>query len=437
MPPPVPFAETGTLPRGGADPLAKREVEARLSEARSRTRLLVENVCEQDMDRVHTPLMSPLAWDLGHIAAFEDLWASCRTAGLEPLRPELMDVYDAAESPRAGRGDLPFLRCNEALAYQDQVRERTLAVLEREDGAEFVWELLIQHEHQHNETMLQTLKLAEPGVYSPTRRQLPDGGQGGGGAVRVEGGSFPLGDSGERFAYDNERPRHDAETDAFEVDRTPVSNGAYREFVEDGGYGRPELWSERGWEWREREGIERPLYWTEDGGERSFDRVEELDPELPVMHVSFHEAEAFACWRGGRLPTEADWEKAAAWDAAVARKHYFPWGEEPATEERANLDQLAFGPAPCGAYPDGASPCGALGMLGDCWEWTASDFVGYPGFRAFPYREYSEVFFGSDYKVLRGGAWATRPSIARATFRNWDYPERRQIFVGFRCVRDA
>ena len=421
MPPPVRPEEPVTLPPGGADTLCEDGPRALLEEARERTLALVEPVCEDDMDRVHSPLMSPLVWDLGHIAAFEDLWACHRVGGLEPLRPELMELYDAAETPRAHRGELAYLRCTEAREYLHAVRKRTLCVLERVGPEHFVWDLVAQHEHQHNETMLQTLKLAAPGTYEPRRHGLPPSRNASGEMVGVEAGPFAMGAGGHGFAYDNERPRHEVTLDAFDIDRTPVSNGAFAEFARDGGYRRRELWSERGWAWREREGAERPLYWTARGRERSFERLEPLDPDLPVMHVSFHEAEAFARWRGARLPTEAEWEKAATGAAA----------------DHANLDQLAFGPAPCGAYPEGASSCGALGMLGDCWEWTASDFRGYPGFEAFPYREYSEVFFGNGCKVLRGGSWATRPSVARTTFRNWDLPERRQIFAGFRCAKDA
>ena len=441
---------TQTLPRGGADPLhdrrdagtpADRYREA-LSEARSRTLALVAPVSDEDLNRVHSPLMSPLVWDLGHIAACEDLWLCQRAGGLAPLRPDLAQVYDAAETPRPERGDVPYLRREEALEFMRDVRARTLEVLDRVDLSErgdrmnahgFVWDMVVQHEHQHNETMLQTLQLAERGTYAPERAEALVEPRPGPEMVRIPGGPFLMGDAGAGFAYDNERPAHRVDLQAFRIDRTPVTNGRYRRFVEDGGYRRPRLWTEEGWAWREREAVERPLYWTADGGERRFDRVEELDPRPPVMHVSWFEADAFARWAGKRLPTEAEWERAAA-GAERPRRH--PWGEQPPTRERANLDQLAFGPLPAGR-PEGATPEGVTEMLGDCWEWTASPFGGYPGFEAFPYREYSEVFFGERYRVLRGGSWATRPSVARNTFRNWDLPRRRQIFAGFRCAQDA
>jgi iron(II)-dependent oxidoreductase len=436
-----------TAPLGGVDPLLGEWIRILLSEARERTLWLVAEVSDRDLDRVHDPLMSPLVWDLGHIAAFEDLWVSGRGTGMRPLRPELMEVYDATETPRAGRGELPYLRRAEALDYMERVRERALRVLDAMDLSPglgdlhtggFLWELLLQHEQQHEETMLQCLKLATPGTYSPPRRALPAAPAAPrGGMVRIDGGPFVQGDAGVWFAYDNERPRQTVHLGPFEMDRLPVTNGDYAQFVADGGYARPELWTEAGWEWRTRNRIERPLYWSADGSERHFDRIAAIDPARPVMHVSWFEADAFARWAGKRLPTEAEWEKAAAWSPRASESRRQPWGDDPPSHELANLDQTAFSPAPAGAYPDGASGYGVLGMIGDAWEWTASDFSAYPGFRAYPYDEYSLVFFGQGYKVLRGGSWATRPRVVRNTVRNWDLPERRQIFAGFRCARDA
>jgi iron(II)-dependent oxidoreductase len=404
----VPSGHPKTLPLGGADPL----LEQQLAEARERTLALVGSVSDKDIERVHSTLMSPLVWDLGHIAAFEDLWIA-RECGADPLRGELFEVYDAAETPRRARGDLPYLGRSEAVEYLAEVRERTLSLLE---PGGFVGELILQHEHQHNETMLQTLKLAESGVYEPPRRNLPPLTAGGPGTVAIEAGPFEMGDPEEQFAYDNERPRHEVHVDAFEIDRVPVTNGDYMEFVEAGG--------------------ELPQYWTEDGQVRDFERTVDLDPAQPVAHVNWFQADAYARWRGARLPTEAEWEKAAAFDPASGESRHWPWGDEPPASRHANLDQLGFGAAAAGAYPAGAAASGALGMVGDLWEWTASDFEPYPGFKPFPYREYSEVFFGGDYKVLRGGSWATRSSVARVSFRNWDLPERRQIFAGFRCAWD-
>ena len=308
----MPHPETRTSPLGGVEALPAAAVRARLVEARERTPALVDAVSEDDLNRVHDSLMSPLVWDLGHIAAFEDLWLCQRTGGLEPLRPELAVVYNAAETPRPDRGELRYLRRDDALEFMADVRARALAVLERCDRLGDVWEMVVQHEHQHDETMLETLQLAEPSVYAPVRRPLPGGGSDSPATVGVAGGPFPLGDPGVNFAYDNECPQHVVEVPSFAIDRTPVSNAAYLEFIEDGGYRRPELWSPQGWAWRTSPRAERPLYWTDDGRTRSFERVERLDPGLPVMHVSWYEADAYARWCGARLPTEEEWEKAAS-----------------------------------------------------------------------------------------------------------------------------
>ncbi|MGH9037205.1 MAG: SUMF1/EgtB/PvdO family nonheme iron enzyme, partial [Acidimicrobiia bacterium] len=218
---------------------------------------------------------------------------------------------------------------------------------------------------------------------------------------------------------------HTVEVAPFWIDTTPVTNRAYAEFVAAGGYHVPRWWSEVGWKWRMEADLTAPEFWQPEGdGSYSLLRYGERIPlplAEPVQHVCFHEAEAYAAWAGKRLPTEAEWEKAAS---------RIPDGH-------ANLGQRHFGPAPVGAYPGGASAWGVEQMLGDVWEWTASDFLPYPGFASFPYKEYSEVFYGSDYKVLRGGSWATHPRAVRTTFRNWDYPIRRQIFAGFRCARDG
>ena len=393
----------------------KDQIADRLAEARERTLLLIEPLSDEQLNRTYTPILSPLSWDLGHIANFEELWLVQRVGDRGPLDGELGRLYDAIENPRATRGELPILRGDELRSYMDDVRQRTLEVLGEAELDEaddpllrggFLYEMLLAHEHQHNETMLQLLQMVES--YEPAARDegpVSEPASDGPEMVEVEGGEVEIGDPGDGFAYDNERPRHRVELESFLIDRTPVTNAAFAEFVADTGSAPPKYW--------ERDG---------DGGwlRRAMGTTSELDPALPVIHVDWSQADAFARWAGKRLPTEPEWEAAA----------------QGASAERANLDHLAFGTSVAGAYADAPADCGAVQMLGDVWEWTASDFKPYPGFRPFPYPEYSEVFFGPEHKVLRGGSWATRRDVIRTTFRNWDLPERSQIFSGVRCARD-
>jgi len=406
-----------------------------LQEVRERTLALVAPVPHDELERVQHPLMSPLDWDLGHIAAYEDLWLVHRH-GREPLlRGDLADLYDAFETPRAERGEIPFLRGQDVFDYMAAVRERSLVVLERVGpGDGTLHELVIRHEAQHNETMRQTLFL---GGLPGGRPECTGSPRGADGWIDVPAGSFEIGAPDDGFAFDNERPRHRVEVPAFAIARRPVTNATWMHFVEGGGYERRVLWTQEAWRWKQEYDITHPLAWDGDGHEWCMGVKRPLDPDKPVVHISWFEADAFARAHEARLPTEAEWERAATWDQETGSARAFPWGDDLPGPEHANLDQLAYGPAAAGAHPAGAAPCGALGMLGDVWEWTASTFAGYPGFCAHPYREYSEVFFGPDYRVLRGGSWATRAGVASPTFRNWDLPQRRQIFSGMRIARDA
>ncbi len=417
---------------------------AALQDARQRTLELVGSVKEPDLERVHTPLMSPLVWDLGHIAAYEDLWLVHRFGERPLLREDLAHVYDAFESPRAHRGELPYLRAPAAREYLESVRERTLDVIAQRGIADgLLHDLVWRHEQQHNETMLQTIQLAQlPGYEPPARREpppAPDPPATGLELVEIPQGSCTLGAEPTGFAYDNERPRHRTDVRGYLIGRTPITNASFLNFVEGGGYQRREWWSDEGWAWKEEYDISRPAGWTADGAaEWRLHRLELLHPHRPVVHVSWFEADAFSRAHGARLPTESEWEKAATWDQERQEARTYPWGEElPVAGRHANLDHGGCGPDPAGAYPAGASPYGVLGTLGDVWEWTASPFEGYPGFVAYPYREYSEVFFGRNHRVLRGGSWATRACAITAAFRNWDLPQRRQIFAGFRIARSA
>ncbi|MGH9278078.1 MAG: ergothioneine biosynthesis protein EgtB [Acidimicrobiales bacterium] len=398
-----------------------------LTAARHRSLGLLEPLRDEDLKRQISPIMSPLVWDLAHVGNYEELWLLREVAGASPLDASLDSMYDAFRHPRKNRPSLPLLGPVEARRYVGEVRGRVLDTLERVEFGEgpltsegFVYGMVIQHEHMHDETMLATLQLMEEAAYHrvaaspPAGRALPE-------AERlVPGGPFTMGTDEVGWAYDNEHPAHEVDVAPFWIDTVPVTNARYREFVDDGGYQDERWWGDEGWAWRCEYGIEHPQFWRGEARVR-FGVVESLPPDEPVQHVSWHEADAYARWAGKRLPTEAEWEKAAA---GVDIEH-------------ANLGQRHLRPAPVGAYPDGASRFGVEQLIGDVWEWTSSVFGAYPGFTPFPYKEYSEVFFDSGYKVLRGGSWATHPSAVRVTFRNWDFPIRRQIFAGFRCARDA
>jgi iron(II)-dependent oxidoreductase len=382
--------------------VSRSELALALEHARQRTEALLEPLSDEQLTRQLSPLQSPLVWDLAHIGHFEELWLLRRAGGRNAGSSEYDELYDASAHARGERGRLPILPPEAARAYVREVREAVLGLLPElslDDGDPllergFVVGMVAQHELQHTETMAQTLALA--GLPGPVPQGPPE--VMASGDVIVPGGSFTLG-AVDPWAYDNERPAHPVDLPPFRIDRALVTNAGFTAFVDAGGYRDRDAWSDEGWAWREAEDAGAPLYWELDGGRRlrrGFDVVEALPPREPVQHVSFHEAEAYARWAGKRLPTEAEWEKAVK--------------TVPGELEHER---------------------------GAVWQWTASSFGGYPGFRAFPYAEYSELFFGEEYRVLRGGSWLTDPLVARPTFRNWDLPQRRQIFSGLRCARDG
>ncbi|QCX80550.1 Iron(II)-dependent oxidoreductase EgtB [Streptomyces sp. YIM 121038] len=448
----------------GPEELRERALGA-LRAARERTALLTSCVEDAELTAQHSPLMSPLVWDLAHIGNQEEQWLLRAVGGRDALRPEIDSLYDAFEHPRAARPSLPLLAPDEARRYAADVRGRALDVLESTPFTEgtpfapdappatggaqavhgltdagFAFGMIAQHEQQHDETMLIThqLRAGAPALTAPDPEPAPA--FGGPDEVLVPGGTFTMGTSTEPWALDNERPAHQRLVPPFCLDTTPVTNAAYQRFIDDGGYEEPRWWHERGWEAVRKNGLTAPLFWRREGGQwlrRRFGRVEPVPADEPVVHVSWYEADAYARWAGRRLPTEAEWEKAARHRPEEDRSARYPWGDEDPAPRHANLGQRHLRPAPAGSYPAGESPLGIRQLMGDVWEWTASDFLPYPGFVAFPYREYSEVFFGGDYKVLRGGAFSVDAVACRGTFRNWDHPVRRQIFSGFRTARDA
>ncbi|WP_432421080.1 ergothioneine biosynthesis protein EgtB [Nocardia cyriacigeorgica] len=417
-----------------------------LGRARSRSAALTDCLDEAELVAQHSRLMSPLVWDLAHIGNQEELWLVRDVGGREAVRADIDELYDAFKHARANRPELPLLNPGQARDYVGTVRDKVWDVLERStlrgaplvDGG-FAFGMIAQHEQQHDETMLAThqLRTGAPVLSAPA---APASTAAVRGEVIVPAGRFMMGTSTDPWALDNERPAHPVHVPGFAIDAAPVTNEQYLAFIGDGGYQRPELWSERGWAHRVEAGLVAPQFWERDPAGRWWRRVFGVMTPLrlhqPVVHVCWFEAEAYARWVGKRLPTEAEWEKAARHDRAADRSRGYPWGDAEPEADRANLGQRHLEPADVGAYPAGASPDGVHQLIGDVWEWTSSGFEPYPGFRAFPYREYSEVFFGGDYRVLRGGSFGTDPVACRATFRNWDHPIRRQIFSGFRLARD-
>ncbi|BCI55601.1 hercynine oxygenase [Mycolicibacterium litorale] len=416
-----------------------------LIRARERTLRLVD-FDDAELRRQYDPLMSPLVWDLAHIGQQEELWllrdGNTQRPGM--LAPGVERLYDAFENSRASRVNLPLLPPTDARAYCRTVRDKvldTLDALPADQDAGFRFALVISHENQHDETMLQALNLRNGAPLLGAGTPLPAGRPGlAGTSVPVPGGPFVLGVDAvtEPHSLDNERPAHVVDVPAFRIGRVPVTNAEWQHFIDDGGYDRRQWWSTPGWAHRSEAGLTAPQFWNGDGTRTRFGHVEEIHPDEPVQHVTFFEAEAYAAWAGARLPTEIEWEKACAWDPAVGQRRRYPWGSWAPAGHLANLGGDALRPAPVGAYPAGASAYGAEQMIGDVWEWTTSTLRPWPGFTPMIYDRYSQPFFegtgSGDYRVLRGGSWAVAPDILRPSFRNWDHPIRRQIFSGVRLA---
>ena len=434
----------GDGPRAGVGDDLKTRIVAALAGARRRTLSLTELDAES-LRRQVSPLMSPLVWDLAHVGNYEDQWLLRRVgSSAGAARPELDDLYDAFRHPRSSRRGLPLLDGDAARTYLARVRSEVLGELEtlapdafggesRLLNGGFVYGMVAQHEQQHVETMLATHQLMGEGANPPPGsvdpRDRPASPVDDLATVEIDSGPFHQGDAGNPWALDNEAPGHTGVTGEFLIDRFPVTNRRYLEFIADGGYQRRELWTTEGWGWRQEAGLKAPQFWDIDGGTPHllrFGTWVEVDPAAPVQHVCWYEADAFARWNGGRLPTESEWEKASQTDTA----------DGTGSEADPNLGGRFRGPLALGAHPSDDVGPGCRRTIGDVWEWTSTPFHGYDGFESFPYREYSEVFFDGRYRVLKGGSWATDPIAIRRSFRNWDFPIRRQIFTGFRCVYD-
>jgi iron(II)-dependent oxidoreductase len=419
-----------------------RELITGLYEARARTLALVGDLRGAQLLGPLLPIVNPPLWELGHVAWFHEYWEWRHLRGLPPLRGDADRLYDSAAVAHDTRWDLPLPSFDDTKRYAAIVLER---IAERLDGHEpspdevYFHTLGALHEDMHGEAFAytrQTLGYSNPLPFVSTSRAAPLVGD-----AAVPGGSFVLGAAhGAPFVFDNEKWGHEVHIEPFRIGRTAVSSAQFAEFVDAEGYAWREFWSESGWQWRERVGAHHPVYWRKRDAtqweERVFDRWIPLRTDHPAAHVCWYEADAYCRWAGRRLPTESEWEVAAAGEAAAngrlgTRKRAHPWGDEPPSAQRANLDGAFGETASVHAFPAGDSAFGCRQMCGNVWEWTADDFQPYPGFVVDPYKEYSMPWFGN-HKVLRGGCWATRFRLIRNTWRNFYTPDRRDVFAGFR-----
>ncbi|MFL6209608.1 MAG: SUMF1/EgtB/PvdO family nonheme iron enzyme [Pyrinomonadaceae bacterium] len=431
------------------------EIAAQLAATRADTLRLFDLAHEADLHASPGFGFRPVIWHLAHIGVFEAYWLLQKLAG-EPAPDERYErIFDPISTPREASQHLPTRCAMEA--YLTRVRASVLRQLERSDfnpdelllRDAYIYNLVLEHEQQHQETLAYLLHLLDPA--QKLRPQLTDANALTIAApapprdmISVAAGTCVLGAPWPTFVYDNELPAHTVHVPAFKIDRLLTTNGEFAEFIASGGYERREWWSAEGWTWREKEGWTCPLYWTRTNATANgrwhartmFDEgVLALDH--PVVGISWYEAEAYAQFVGKRLPTEAEWEKAAAWDAHAERKRLFAWGDDAPDATHCNFDFRYWGTTPVGSFPAGASATGCLDMNGNVWEWTSDPFAGFPGFRAYPYPEYSEVWFDGDHRVLKGGSWATRAPLLRTSFRNFFRRHFRIAFAGIRCAVDA
>ena len=424
-------------------------------DARACSLELVSDLSDEELLGPRLAIVNPLLWEIGHVAWFQERWVLRHALGAPPIRADADALWDSIAIAHDARWDLALPAREETFAYVRAVRDRVLERLDAGDpNAKLRYFVLLTvfHEDMHTEAFTytrQTLGYAPPklgvGGVGPGAGQDAGAGSAALGDARVPGGRFSLGARPEDpFVFDNEKWAHAVEVAPFAIARAAVTQAEYAEFVEVGGYARREWWSDAGWHWREGEAAELPLYWRRAGGafeRRRFDAWVPLEADLPVLHVSWFEAEAYCRFAGRRLPTELEWEVAAAGEPdddgsrLAPRKRRLPWGDAPPDPTRARLDWSGGGPASVHAYAPGESAFGCRQMLGNVWEWTSSDFGPYPGFVADPYREYSEPWFRG-HKVLRGGCWATRGRLLRNTWRNFYEPHRRDVWSGLRtCAR--
>jgi ergothioneine biosynthesis protein EgtB len=437
------------------------------TQVRARTMEIVAPLEIEDYVIQTAEFMSPPRWHIGHTSWFFETVLQAYKPGYRVYSEDYLFYFNSyyegfgvrIERPKRGTKSRPTVK--DTIAYRNHIDDQVLSLLQSPESlpnAETVLSLVrlgLEHEMQHQELLVYDIKHLLCDQFNPPMKPLPRPAITVEGMAEVEGGLFWLGytdQSGDksphsketpnsmRFAFDNEKPAHQVFLQDFAIDKAPVSNEQFLEFIHDGGYQNFRWWFSEGWEAVNREHWRAPLYWEQHDGEwmiRDFSGLHSIASRNndPVSHVSFFEASAFAKWAGKRLPTEAEWEKAACYDARRKTRNAFPWGDGSPTSGNANLfENGLWSVAPVGAFPQGASAYGCQQMIGDVWEWTTSDYVPYPGFKS-EFDEYNDKWFVNQ-KVLRGGSFATPQLHIRATYRNFFHAHERWMTSGFRCARD-
>ncbi|MDP6390934.1 MAG: selenoneine synthase SenA [Alphaproteobacteria bacterium] len=434
-------------------PLPANTLVENLRDARARTIELVQGLSGEQLMGPRLDIVNPLLWEIGHLAWFHEHFILVATDGAEPLLANADELYDSMAVAHDTRWDLPLPSLEDTLDYMARVEDALVARLPRRTASDddiYLYQLTTFHEDMHDEAFTytrQTLGYPTPEFAGAADGATTDAEAGALlGDVAVPGGVLELGAWPDApFVFDNEKWAHKVELEPFRIARAPVTNAAFQAFVADDGYAKPKLWSDDGWAWREAAGAEHPVHWVPgpEGGwsVRLFDRFIEMQPDRPVIHVNWFEANAWCQWAGRRLPSEAEWEAAAASEPTMdgkqlsSKKRRHPWGDAPPEPQHANLDGRNIGCVDVGAFAAGDSAFGCRQMIGNVWEWTSSPFEPYPGFSPDPYKDYSQPWFGVP-KVLRGGAWATRGRMISNIYRNFFNPNRRDVFAGFRtCAR--
>jgi iron(II)-dependent oxidoreductase len=420
-----------------------------LRAARARTLAFTAKLQSDQWLGPRLSIVNPPLWEIGHLGWFQEYWClRYRADGPDgALASSLLTgadgLYDSARVLHDTRWELPLPTVDQTLAYLRDIFDAVLARIAREGATEhlnYFVQLAVFHEEMHNEAFDYTCQtLSYPAEYSEQKQIVAS--HSCDGDVRIAGGRFMLGaQPGECFVFDNEKWMHEVYVPPYKIARTAVTNADFAAFVDDAGYTRRELWSDAGWRWRSEAGANTPVYWKKQGADwlvRRFDQWQPLAPNAAVIHVNWYEAEAYCRWVRRRLPTEAEWEFAAATAPGnLTRKRRYPWGDAAPTATHANLFGVASGTVDVSAFAAGDSAWGVRQLFGNAWEWTADWFNAYPGFVRDPYKEYSEPWFGN-HKVLRGGCYATRAGLLRNTWRNFYTPDRRDVLAGFRtCALD-